>query len=245
MAESDKTSTRRGEKRWKPRSAGHPSKPRSGEHRSQPVQIASPIAGYRDTGLLNVTGYVEESLANGPGGPRAVVWTQGCLHACKGCQNPETWDTEKVVQLVSPTELAERIMSNPNHRGVTYSGGEPFLQARGLAEVSRIIREKSALTTVCYTGFTYEELIGPNGPDYACEFLREIDLLIDGRYVEALKSPDPNAHIWRGSANQRLIWLRPDFLAAERPFVGNVTEIHVLPNGAVIFTGFGGQEFHI
>src|SRR5215813_11870434 len=209
------------------------------------VRIDSPIAGYRDTGLLNITGYVEESLANGPGGPRAVVWTQGCLHACKGCQNPDTWDTEKVIQLVSPAQLAERILDNPNHRGVTYSGGEPFLQARGLAEVSRIIREKRRLTTVCYSGFTYEELTGPHAPDYACEFLQEIDLLIDGRYVEALKSADPNAHIWRGSSNQRLIWLKPDFLAAERPFVGNVTEIHVLPNGAVIFTGFGGQEFHL
>jgi anaerobic ribonucleoside-triphosphate reductase activating protein len=211
----------------------------------QPVSINSPIAGYRDSGMLNITGFVEESLANGPGGPRAVVWTQGCQHACKGCQNPETWDTDKVVQLVSAEELAQRILSNPNHKGVTYSGGEPFLQARGLSQISRIIRERAGLTTVCYSGFTYEELTGPYAPDAADDFLREIDLLIDGRYVEALKSTDPQAHIWRGSANQRLIWLRPSFLEAERPYSGNVTEIHVLPNGAVIFTGFGGQEFHL
>lgn len=206
---------------------------------------SSPVAGYRHTGLLNIKGYVEESLANGPGGPRAVVWTQGCQHACFGCQNPDTWDTEKVVELISPWALAEKILFNPKHRGVTYSGGEPFLQARGLAVTSREIREKRGLTTVCYTGYTYEELTGPNAPDGACAFLQEIDLLIDGRYVEALKSKSPEAHIWRGSANQRLIWLKPAFLDAERPFVGNVTEIHVLPNGAVIFTGFGGQEFQL
>ena len=209
------------------------------------VAVDSPVAGYRRTGLINMTGYVEESLANGPGGPRAVVWTQGCQHACKGCQNPETWDTEKVVQLVSARQLADRILANAKHLGVTYSGGEPFLQARGLSQVSKIIRAERGLTTVCYTGFTYEELTGPAAPDAADEFLREIDLLIDGRFVESLKSADQRAHIWRGSSNQRLIWLRPDFLAAERPFDGNVTEIHVLPNGAVIFTGFGGQEFHI
>jgi len=195
--------------------------------------------------LLNITGYLEESLANGPGGPRAVVWTQGCQHACKGCQNLETWDTDKVVELISPEELAARILSNSLHRGVTFSGGEPFLQARGLCEVSRRVRQEKGLTTVCYSGFTYEELTGPCAPDAAEDFLKEIDLLIDGRYVESLKSVDPSAHIWRGSANQRLIWLRPDFLAAERPFDGNVTEIHVLPNGAVIFTGFGGQAFEI
>ena len=210
---------------------------------SAPVAVNSLVAGYRQTGFVNITGFVEESLANGPGGPRAVVWTQGCQHACKGCQNPDTWDTEKIVSLVSPNELAERIMSNPNHRGVTYSGGEPFLQARGLAQVSKIIRQKKSMTTVCYSGFTYEELTAACAPDAADEFLQEIDLLIDGRYVEALKSTAPDAHIWRGSSNQRLIWLRPDFLVAERPFVGNVTEIHVLTNGAVIFTGFGGQEF--
>jgi len=209
------------------------------------TKINSPVAGYRETGLLNITGYVEESLANGPGGPRAVVWTQGCQHACRGCQNPDTWDTEKVIQLVSPEDLAERVLSNPNHRGVTYSGGEPFLQAAGLAAVSRTIREKKGLTTVCYSGFTYEELTGSYAPDSAEEFLKEIDLLIDGRYVEALKSPDPKAHIWRGSANQRLIWLRPDFLRAERQFDENVTEIHVLSNGTVIFTGFGGQAFQL
>jgi anaerobic ribonucleoside-triphosphate reductase activating protein len=211
--------------------------------RSKPID--SPVAGYRRQGLLNITGYVEESLANGPGGPRAVVWTQGCQHACPGCQNPETWDTEKIVELISPRALAQRILSNPNHQGVTFSGGEPFLQARGLAQVSRLVRQERKLTTVCYSGFTYEELTGPQAPDAAAEFLQEIDLLIDGRYVEALKSPDPGAHIWRGSANQRLIWLRPDFLSSQRPFAQNVTEIHVLPDGAVIFTGFGGQEFRL
>ncbi|MBI4534295.1 MAG: radical SAM protein [Candidatus Melainabacteria bacterium] len=192
-----------------------------------------------------MSGYVEESLANGPGGPRAVIWTQGCQHACKGCQNPQTWDTDKVIELISADDLAAKIMSNPNHRGATFSGGEPFLQARGLAQVSRIIREKKGLNTVCYTGFTYEELIGTRAPDAALEFLAEIDLLIDGRYVESLKSSDPSAHLWRGSSNQRLIWLKPDFLYAERPFQGNVTEIHVSPNGAVVFTGFGGQEFQV
>ncbi len=221
------------------------SKPdRQSNHRKK-VRVDSPVAGYCDSGMLNITGYVEESLANGPGGPRAVVWTQGCQHACLGCQNQDTWDTTKVVRLISPAELAERILANPNHRGVTFSGGEPFLQARGLAEVARRIRAAKGLTTVCYSGFTYEELTGPNGPDASEEFLQEIDLLIDGRYVEALKSPDPKSHIWRGSSNQRLIWLKPDFLKVERQFDENVTEVHVLPNGTVIFTGFGGQAFQV
>jgi anaerobic ribonucleoside-triphosphate reductase activating protein len=221
------------------------SKPERNRQSRKRLQVNSPVSGYRESGLLNITGYVEESLANGPGGPRAVVWTQGCRHACPGCQNPDTWDTQKVVKLISAEELAKKILANPNHRGVTFSGGEPFLQARGLAQVSRIIRAERGLTTVCYSGFTYEELTGPKAADASEEFLREIDLLIDGRYVEALKSPDPKAHIWRGSSNQRLIWLKPDFLKVERQFDENVTEVHVLPNGTIIFTGFGGQSFQI
>ena len=32
-----------------------------------------------------------DSIVDGPG-LRAVLWTQGCAHHCKGCQNPQTWD---------------------------------------------------------------------------------------------------------------------------------------------------------
>ena len=32
-----------------------------------------------------------DSIVDGPG-LRTVIWTQGCSHHCKGCQNPQTWD---------------------------------------------------------------------------------------------------------------------------------------------------------
>ena len=32
-----------------------------------------------------------DSTVDGPG-LRTVIWTQGCAHHCKGCQNPQTWD---------------------------------------------------------------------------------------------------------------------------------------------------------
>ena len=32
-----------------------------------------------------------DSIVDGDG-IRAVVWTQGCAHHCKGCHNPETHD---------------------------------------------------------------------------------------------------------------------------------------------------------
>ncbi len=71
-------------------------------------------------GYLNIMGYVDESEVNGPGS-RAVVWVQGCLRECPGCFNPDSWSFE-INELVSVDALAERVLSNPNNEGVTFSG---------------------------------------------------------------------------------------------------------------------------
>ncbi|MBI3590380.1 MAG: radical SAM protein [Candidatus Melainabacteria bacterium] len=201
------------------------------------------IAGYKDTGLLNIHGYLEETKVNGPG-IRALVVTQGCHHGCKNCQNPETWDLNIIGESISAFDLAKRILSNPKHEGVTYSGGEPFLQAKGLSEVSRIIREEKGLTTVCYSGYTYNELTGNSPPPYADLLLKQIDLLIDGRYVDGLKTNEFGAGIFRGSSNQKLWWLNPSFALKQKKFDTNKCEIHIKPSGEIIFTGFGGDTIN-
>ena len=48
-----------------------------------------------------------DSIVDGPG-IRAVIWTQGCVHHCPGCHNPETHsfttgfllDTEEIKQKI-------------------------------------------------------------------------------------------------------------------------------------------------
>jgi len=91
---------------------------------------------------LNLMGYVNESTVNGPG-CRAVVWVQGCSRHCPDCFNPESWSFE-LNQLISIEDLALKILSNPRNTGVTFSGGEPFWQAPGLAKLARQV--KAALT---------------------------------------------------------------------------------------------------
>ena len=204
------------------------------------MQYHPQIAGYKDSGLLNINGYLEETKVNGPG-MRALVITQGCHHGCKNCQNPGTWDLNKISEMISSLDLAKKILSNPKHEGVTYSGGEPFLQAKGLSEVSRIIREERGLTTVCYSGYTYGELTEHNPPPYSDLLLEQIDLLIDGRYIDGLKTNEFGAGLFRGSSNQKLWWLNPDFVKAQKNFDANKCEIHIKPNGEIIFTGFGGD----
>ena len=40
---------------------------------------------------MRIAGVNPCSLVNGDG-LRYTIFTQGCFHHCKGCQNPDTWD---------------------------------------------------------------------------------------------------------------------------------------------------------
>ena len=89
--------------------------------------------------------------------------------------------------------------------GVTFSGGEPFLQSDALAELAvRIKRADKNLSIICYTGYTYEELtkIIESGVLSYFKLLSNVDYLIDGRFEQDKASLNCN---WRGSTNQRII----------------------------------------
>ena len=149
---------------------------------------------------LRVNGIVEESVVDGPG-LRFTVFTQGCPHHCPGCHNPQTHDPHGGYVLETESLLA-RIDENPLLAGVTFSGGEPFLQAAPLAEFGNGIHALGK-TVAIYTGYTLEQLHGMAETDEGVAALLEAaDLLIDGPYEEQLRDPDL---LHRGSANQRLL----------------------------------------
>ncbi|MFS8911968.1 radical SAM protein [Synechococcus sp. H60.3] len=186
-------------------------------------------------GYLNLMGYVDESEVNGPG-RRAVVWVQGCLRECPGCFNPASWPFE-VNQLVKITDLAEQILSNPRNEGVTFSGGEPFWQAPALASLARLLKAKG-LTAMAFSGFTLEELRSPQAPPGAQELLQELDILVDGPYLQsqAIRSP----HSLVSSRNQRVHVFNPA-LKNQLNWASDQVEIHILKDGTRIVTGYGGQ----
>lgn len=140
------------------------------------------------------------SIVDGEG-IRAVVWTQGCPHNCPGCHNPETHDFGGGV-LVDVEELKEEINSLDSEVGVTLSGGDPFVQPEACLEIAKYCH-KIDLNVWCYTGYTYEQLLKKSEANPIIgEFLNEIDVLVDGRFVQRLKSLEAK---FRGSKNQRLI----------------------------------------
>ncbi len=147
---------------------------------------------------LRIAGLVEESIVDGEG-IRFVVFTQGCPHHCPGCHNPATHSFEDG-RLVDIEEIFARVKDNPLLQGVTFSGGEPFMQAEVLFELGKKIKTLGLDLTV-YTGFVYEELIEKNLPG-AKELLSVTDVLIDGPYVEAERDLTLK---FRGSKNQRMI----------------------------------------
>lgn len=142
----------------------------------------------------------KDSIVDGEG-IRAVIWTQGCPHNCPGCHNPKTHSYDEGF-LEDIEDLKKEINSLDDEVGVTFSGGDPMEQAEACASLAKYIHSLG-LNVWCYTGYTYEELL-KKGKDnsYIMDFLNDIDVLVDGRFVLKLKSYDTK---FRGSKNQRLI----------------------------------------
>lgn len=186
-------------------------------------------------GYLNLMGYVDESEVNGPG-CRAVVWVQGCHRHCSSCFNPESQPFE-INQLMSVEAIARQILNNPRHEGVTFSGGEPFWQAPALANLARQVKA-AGLNVMSFTGFTLEKLQDPYAPAGAEELLEQLDILIDGAYIEELAINSPDSLV--SSSNQRVHVFNAD-LRDRLTWSSDRMEIHILKDGSRIVTGYRGK----
>ena len=153
-----------------------------------------------DDDKIRIAGLVEESIVDGPG-IRFVVFTQGCPHGCRGCHNPQTHDFNGGRD-ESIEKIASMIDSDPLLKGVTLSGGEPFMQAGKLVKLLNKIKNEK-LNVITYTGFKYEELIEKaNAENNFMELLKASDILIDGKFELDKKEEGLK---FRGSSNQRAI----------------------------------------
>lgn len=140
----------------------------------------------------------KDDMLNGDG-LRVVLWVSGCTHKCKNCHNPVTWDIHGGLEFdqEAKKELFEAL-AKPYIAGITLSGGDP-LHPANCADVTSLIQEIRETfpqkTIWMYTGFCWDEV-------NTLEAVQNVDVLIDGPYIEELK--DPKLH-WRGSSNQRVI----------------------------------------
>jgi len=146
--------------------------------------------------VISVLDIVEDTMVDGPG-LRTTIYCAGCPNACPGCHNPQSWDIHNG-RMMSTDEIMRIVMAD-DFANVTFSGGDPMFQPEGFAELARAIRDRSHKTIWCYTGLTFERAIED---DARRQLLELIDVLVDGPFVQSLRSPDLP---FRGSSNQRLI----------------------------------------
>lgn len=150
--------------------------------------------------FLNIATTCPSTKVLGPGN-RFVIWVQGCCFDCHNCGSPD-WRILKDSTLVTPKDLSKEVLKSQGIEGITISGGEPMLQAGGLYELIRNVRSVRPLSVICFTGFTLEELKGKKDSTTDA-FLSEIDVLIDGLYMDSLND---NKGL-RGSSNQEIHFL--------------------------------------
>ena len=102
-----------------------------------------------------------------------------------------------------PTDaILARFDEDPLLSGITFSGGEPFLQPEALADLAEAVHARGKDVMV-YSGFTFEQLLEQEGQDPAVRrLLEQADILVDGPYVESRRNLELE---FRGSDNQRLL----------------------------------------
>ena len=151
---------------------------------------------------MKMAGFYDESISNGLGW-RAVLFVSGCPHNCPGCHNKQAQNFNYGTDF-NKQEIIDRIKQNSILKGVTISGGEPLCK-ENIPEVLEFIkdlkREKPEFNVWCYSGYTFEELMARND-EVTNQCLNEIDVLVDGEYIESQKEPNLK---FRGSKNQRII----------------------------------------
>lgn len=161
----------------------------------------------------------KDSIVDGEG-IRTVIWTQGCPHNCKGCHNPTTHSFDGGA-LIDVEEVIEELKLLKGQDGITLSGGDPVCQSEACLEIAHAAHSLG-MNVWCYTGFTYEQMI--RNPKHK-KLLEEIDILVDGKFIEEKKSYDI---YFRGSTNQRVIdvkaSLEQEMVVLEKKYMENKPE---------------------
>ena len=147
-------------------------------------------------------------IANGIG-VRVTLFVSGCTNHCEQCFQPQTWDFCYGNPFTTETENQILEMLAPDYiDGLTLLGGEPFEPAnqRDLLPFVKRVKEQYPNKTIwCFSGFRLDdELLKESYArcEVTDELLSYIDVLVDGRFVAALKDISLR---FRGSSNQRII----------------------------------------
>ncbi len=185
---------------------------------------------------MRVNRIVSKTYAEGPG-CRFCIWVQGCTHKCKGCFATHTWDVSGGTEFSVEEIIGQIEKVKDSICGVTFLGGEPFLQGQELALIGEYVHSigKNVIT---FTGYKYSELSGLPVPG-SSELIAVTDLLIDGKFDESLKDL---SRPLVGSSNQNFVFLTDRISQQEMMEYKNRFEIRVGSDGVVNINGMGDVQ---
>ena len=158
--------------------------------------------------MINVHSYESMGTFDGPG-LRLVVFLQGCPFRCLYCANPDTIDLNGG-KATRPEEIVDMAVSQipffGKRGGVTFSGGEPTVQAEALVPLVRDLKSHGIHTCIDTNGGVWNKHVE--------ELMGEIDLvLLDIKQF----NPERHRHLTGRSNEQTLrtaAWLEEH----EHPF---------------------------
>lgn len=152
------------------------------------------------------------SIENGTGIGVSIFFS-GCTLACKNCFNRELWDFDYGKPFTDETikEVLDKL-SNPHINHLSILGGDG-LEPKNIIATYRLVRNaRSSFPDKkiwLWTGRTLGELVstiiqkqGTIYTTYLSLVLKNIDILVDGRFIEDQKDLTLK---WCGSKNQRVI----------------------------------------
>ncbi len=133
---------------------------------------------------LRVHSYESMGTFDGPG-LRFVVFLQGCPFRCLYCANPDTIDPVGESKLTDPDYIYDQVVSMKaffgRRGGVTFSGGEPTVQAEALVPLCQRLKEAGFHICIDSNGTVWNEHVEA--------LFRTVDLvLLD------VKEIDPERH---------------------------------------------------
>lgn len=140
------------------------------------------------------------------------VWFSGCQWLCKNCHNPKEQNPCYGQEFTQETieKIIYALGANGVKRSLSILGGEPLMSYNvcSVAELIFQVRKKLPKTKIfLWSGYTLQEIensvdiLGENAPRNYDYVLKNIDYLIDGRYVEEKRNI---MLALRGSSNQKI-----------------------------------------
>ncbi len=131
---------------------------------------------------------------DGPG-LRYVVFMQGCPLRCKFCHNPDSWNINEAKTETTPEDLLKQIKKYENFfkksGGVTFTGGEPLLQAKFIADILKLCKAEGYHTAIDTSGYMFNDDV-KHALQYADLVLLDIKSIDPSTYQELVGVPLEN-----------------------------------------------------